>query len=171
MIGGRKLVSIPYSYEINDLPFLQRATTRSTSSSTAIKRQFDTLYAEGAHSGRVMAICLHPYLIGVPFRIKGLDDALAYIAAHDEVWFATGSEIVRLGACRARLSESRASPSGEQRHRGRPGREVRSRTGAERDRWKRVARCCPSASTNRTRLRGNITACSSRIRHKLAAMA
>ena len=37
-----------------------------------------------------MAICLHPYLIGVPHRIKGLDDALAYIAAHDGVWFATG---------------------------------------------------------------------------------
>ena len=61
---------------------------------TAIKRQFDTLYAEGARSGRVMAICLHPYLIGVPHRIKGLDDALSYIAAHDGVWFATGSEIV-----------------------------------------------------------------------------
>ena len=37
-----------------------------------------------------MAICLHPYLIGVPHRIKGLDDAVSYIAAHDGVWFATG---------------------------------------------------------------------------------
>ncbi len=61
----------------------------------AIKRQFDTLYAEGAQSGRVMAICLHPYLIGVPHRIAGLAEALDYIAAHDKVWFATGEEIVR----------------------------------------------------------------------------
>jgi XRE family aerobic/anaerobic benzoate catabolism transcriptional regulator len=46
--------------------------------------------AEGAQSGRVMAICLHPYLIGVPHRIAGLDEAIGYIAANDGVWFATG---------------------------------------------------------------------------------
>ena len=79
-VGGRKLVSIPYSYEINDLPFLQTRNHTIDEFVTAIKRQFDTLYAEGAQSGRVMAICLHPYLIGVPHRIKGLDDALSYIA-------------------------------------------------------------------------------------------
>jgi hypothetical protein len=60
-----------------------------------IRRQFDTLYAEGTQSGRVMAICLHPYLIGVPHRIAGLNAALAYIRSHDRVWFATGEEIVR----------------------------------------------------------------------------
>jgi allantoinase len=92
---GRKLVSIPYSYEINDSPFIQTRAGHIDQFVAAIKRQFDTLYAEGAQSGRVMAICLHPYLIGVPHRIQGLDEALAYIAAHDGVWFATGSEIVR----------------------------------------------------------------------------
>jgi peptidoglycan/xylan/chitin deacetylase (PgdA/CDA1 family) len=94
-IGGRKLVSIPYSYDINDSPFLQTRNHSIDEFVTAIKRQFDTLYAEGAESGRVMAICLHPYLIGVPYRIRGLDDAISYIAAHDGVWFATGSEIVQ----------------------------------------------------------------------------
>lgn len=42
-----------------------------------------------------MAICLHPYIIGVPHRIGTLDSALRYIASHDSVWFATGEEIVR----------------------------------------------------------------------------
>jgi hypothetical protein len=60
-----------------------------------IRRQFDMLYAERAHSGRVMAICLHPYLIGVPHRIAGLDSALQYIRSHHRVWFATGEQIVR----------------------------------------------------------------------------
>ena len=60
-----------------------------------IRRQFDTLYAEGARSARVMAICLHPYLIGVPHRIAGRAAALQYIRSHDQVWFATGEEIVR----------------------------------------------------------------------------
>ncbi len=94
-VGGRRLVSIPYSYEINDSPFLYYRNGTVDEFATAIRRQFDVLYAEGAHSGRVMAICLHPFLIGVPHRIGVFDDALGYIAAHDGVWFATGEEIVR----------------------------------------------------------------------------
>jgi peptidoglycan/xylan/chitin deacetylase (PgdA/CDA1 family) len=93
--GGRRLVSLPYSYEINDSPFIQTRAGHIDQFVAAIKRQFDVLYAEGARSGRVMAICLHPYLIGVPHRIAGLDEALTYIAAHDRVWFATGEEIAR----------------------------------------------------------------------------
>ena len=60
-----------------------------------ICRQFDVLYREGAQSGRVMAICLHPYLTGVPHRIGALDAALAYISKHDKVWKTTGSEIAK----------------------------------------------------------------------------
>jgi hypothetical protein len=52
------------------------------------------LYKEGAESGRVMAIALHPYLSGVPHRIGALDAALDHICRHDGVWRATGSEIV-----------------------------------------------------------------------------
>jgi hypothetical protein len=32
-----------------------------------------------------MAICLHPYLIGVPHRIAGFDTAVAYIRARDRL--------------------------------------------------------------------------------------
>ena len=59
-----------------------------------IRDQFDTLHHEGQQSGRVMAICLHPYLSGVPHRIRYLDEALGYIAGHDHVWWATGAEII-----------------------------------------------------------------------------
>jgi hypothetical protein len=46
-----------------------------------IKDQFDVLYQEGAESGRVMCIALHPYWIGQPHRAKYLDEALSYILA------------------------------------------------------------------------------------------
>ena len=94
-IGGKRLVSIPYSYEINDSPHFNNRNGTIDEFEKMICRQFDTLYAEGAQSGRVMAICLHPYLIGVPHRIAGLDNALGYIRSHAGVWFATGEEIVR----------------------------------------------------------------------------
>ena len=71
------------------------ATTPPTNSAQMICDQFDVLYREGAKSGRVMAIALHPYLIGVPHRIGALDAALKYICKHKKVWKATGSEIAR----------------------------------------------------------------------------
>jgi peptidoglycan/xylan/chitin deacetylase (PgdA/CDA1 family) len=55
---------------------------------------FDVLYEEGERTPRVMAIALHPFLIGSPHRIRYLDRALQHIARHDKVWFATGSEII-----------------------------------------------------------------------------
>jgi len=53
-----------------------------------------TAALKGAQSGRVMAICLHPFIIGVPHRIGALDSALAYILRHEGVWCATGGEII-----------------------------------------------------------------------------
>jgi len=82
-------------YEINDSPHFNNRNGTIDEFEKMIRRQFDTLYEEGAQSGRVMAICLHPYLIGVPHRIAGLDSVLKYIRSHAGVWFATGEEIVR----------------------------------------------------------------------------
>jgi peptidoglycan/xylan/chitin deacetylase (PgdA/CDA1 family) len=92
-VGGRRLVSLPYSTEINDLPQF-RAGRSNEEFESMIRRQFDTLYREGAQSGRVMAIALHPYVIGASHRIWILQSALDYIMKHDGVWFATGEEIV-----------------------------------------------------------------------------
>jgi hypothetical protein len=55
--------------------------------------QFDTLYTEGATQARVMTIPLHPFVIGLAFRIKYLDMALDHICSHQGVWKTTGAEI------------------------------------------------------------------------------
>ncbi len=90
------ICSIPYSGEINDIPQCLRMGRTGQEFGQMIKHQFDTLYRESVEqgSGRVMAICLHPFIMGVPHRIGGLDDALAYISRHDGVWKTTGSEII-----------------------------------------------------------------------------
>jgi allantoinase len=94
-INGKSLIYLPYSYEINDSPQLYYRDRSIDEFETMIKRQFDVLYAEGEHSGRVMAICLHPFITGVAHRIGGLDSALKYICSHPGVWKATGEEITR----------------------------------------------------------------------------
>tara|TARA_Y100001936_G_scaffold20247_1_gene17321 strand:- start:575 stop:1444 length:870 start_codon:yes stop_codon:yes gene_type:complete len=92
-IGGKQLVSLPYSTEINDLPQF-RAGRSNEEFERMIRTQFDTLYEEGEDSARVMAICLHPFVIGVSHRIGVLKSALDYIQGHNDVWFATAEEIV-----------------------------------------------------------------------------
>jgi hypothetical protein len=55
---------------------------------------FDRLYAEGAEQPRVMGIAIHPYLSGVPHRIKYLEQGLDYIRGHKDVLFWTGEELL-----------------------------------------------------------------------------
>jgi allantoinase len=93
--GGKPLISVPYSQELNDKPAFEKHNLTAAQFQEMICRQFDVLYREGAQSGRVMAIALHPYLTGVPHRIGALDKALEYICKHDRVWKATGAEIAR----------------------------------------------------------------------------
>ncbi len=88
------LYSIPYSIELNDMPLFNTPSIGIDEFYRRICETFDVLYEEGAKNARVMAIALHPFLIGAAHRIRTLDRALSYIAAHGNVWFATGSEII-----------------------------------------------------------------------------
>lgn len=93
--SGKRLVSIPYSLEVNDVPLLVMRNTPPERYAEICKAQFDQLYAEGAESGTVMCLPLHPFLIGQPHRIAALDEVLRHVAAHDKVWLATGREIAQ----------------------------------------------------------------------------
>jgi allantoinase len=59
------------------------------------KDQFETLYAEGVKSARVMAIAAHPYISGVPHRIKYFEKTLAYLKKQKGVLFWTGEQILQ----------------------------------------------------------------------------
>jgi len=94
-VGGRRLVSVPYSYELNDTAAIVRNKYTPGEFERMIRDQFEVLWREGAESGRVMAICLHPYITGQPHRIAALARALAHIDRFEGVWKATGEEIAR----------------------------------------------------------------------------
>jgi allantoinase len=90
--GG--LISLPYSMEIND-SIAWRRGIEAQAFAQKIRDEFDVLYAEGAVHGRVMNIAVHPFIMGQPHRIEALEQALSYIAQHEGVWWATGSQIVQ----------------------------------------------------------------------------
>ncbi len=86
------LITVPYTMDLND-SVLSLKQYEGAEFVEMTHDTFDTLYAEGAESGRVMCIALHPYIMGQPHRIAHLDAALEYILSHDGVWKATGEEI------------------------------------------------------------------------------
>jgi peptidoglycan/xylan/chitin deacetylase (PgdA/CDA1 family) len=88
-----RLISLPYSIEVNDGSGYLRHQLTPRQLGEAIRAQFDRLYAEGAESGRVLCVPLHPFLTGQPHRLPAFADALAHIVSHDRVWLATGAEI------------------------------------------------------------------------------
>ena len=55
--------------------------------------QFDRLHAEGANNPRVMALAVHPYLSGVPHRIRYFEAVYDYMKKKPGASFTTGEEI------------------------------------------------------------------------------
>lgn len=94
-VNTGRLISMPYSLEINDIIVYNSYLGTPRRYGQMIKDQFDQLLAEGEQSGTVMCIPLHAYAVGHPHRIGGFADALEYITSHgpDEVWVTTAREI------------------------------------------------------------------------------
>ena len=87
------LVSVPYTLELNDIPMMVLQHHASRAWVERAKDQFDRLYAEGAKNPRVMALAVHPYISGVPHRIKYFEAVYDYMKKKAGVWFTTGEEI------------------------------------------------------------------------------
>jgi len=89
-----EIVSVPYTVEINDGVIGAVQQQPSDESFRRGRDQFDRLYLDGKTAPRVMAISIHPYLTGVPHRIKYLEMLYDYILGHEGVVMWTGAEIL-----------------------------------------------------------------------------
>jgi len=87
------MVAMPYSMELSDLPMMVVQQHQSRVWLERAIDQFDRLYDEGADQPRVMSMSVHPYIMGVPHRIKYFEAAYDHMLQHDDVWFATAEEI------------------------------------------------------------------------------
>ncbi len=92
-VKSGSLITMPYTLEINDVPAILGKGTPAETFGQMIKDQFDVLYEDAIELPRVMSISLHPFITGQPFRMKYIEQALAYIASHNAVWLTTGGEI------------------------------------------------------------------------------
>ena len=87
------LVTLPYSVELNDIPMMLVQHHEAEHWYRRCADAFDRLYAEGALRPKIMAIAIHPYISGQPFRIAYLERVYAYINGFAGVLHWNGAEI------------------------------------------------------------------------------
>ena len=88
-----ELLALPTMFEMEDIKALWDRRVTVARYGELLKEGFDILYVDGVRNGRLLVLNLHPWLIGQPFRIGYLEDALGHMMAHQGVWAATGSEV------------------------------------------------------------------------------
>ncbi|GLY65309.1 polysaccharide deacetylase family protein [Amycolatopsis taiwanensis] len=86
------MISVPYTVELNDLMLFGKGFT-GPEFVQIVQDQYEQLRADSEDGGRVMALALHPFVTGQPFRHKYLDQALAYLAAQPDIWLTTSDDI------------------------------------------------------------------------------
>ena len=89
-----ELFALPIMLELDDVNALWDRRVPVDRYGELLKESFDALYSDGAQNGRLLVLNLHPWLIGQPFRIGFLDDALGHMTRREGVWAATGSEAI-----------------------------------------------------------------------------
>ena len=88
------IVNIPYTQECNDVAMMLIQHHPAREYFQRASDQFDQLHEDSADSARVMALVLHPYIVGVPHRAPYVRKILEKIAAADDVAVWSGSQIL-----------------------------------------------------------------------------
>jgi allantoinase len=89
----KTIVNVPYTQECNDIAMMLIQHHEAGEYYRRAMDQFEQLYADSRDSARVMALVVHPYVMGAPHRAKYYRRALQDIRAHKDVLFWTGEQI------------------------------------------------------------------------------
>ncbi|MFN4960549.1 MAG: polysaccharide deacetylase, partial [Burkholderiales bacterium] len=89
------LITIPYSVEHNDIPVMAVQHHEAAYWTQKCLDSFERLYQEGASRPRVMAIAIHPYISGQPFRIKYLEAIYEHMSKFPGVIHWNGEQIMQ----------------------------------------------------------------------------
>lgn len=85
--GDKPQLIVPYTLDANDMRFASpQGFNAGDQFFNYLKDSFDTLYAEGGHTPRMLSVGLHCRLVGRPGRIAALARFLDYINEFEHVW-------------------------------------------------------------------------------------
>jgi peptidoglycan/xylan/chitin deacetylase (PgdA/CDA1 family) len=89
----RPILNVPYTQECNDVAMMLIQHHVAAEYRNRAIDQFNQIYQDAAGSARVMALVVHPYIMGAPHRIRYFREALEHIRKHPDVLFWTGEQI------------------------------------------------------------------------------
>ena len=87
------MVVVPYQLDTNDMKMWINVAYTPAMWLEYAKHSFDTLYAEGGATPKMMSVGLHLRIIGRPGRIWALEAFLKYVSSHTDVWVTTRENI------------------------------------------------------------------------------
>ncbi len=92
------LLSVPYPMELNDAGTLVHRDHTGREFADMIVDQFEELLEQSERQTLVFALSLHGFIVGQPFRLRPLRQALKHCAQHklkDRIWFTRAGEIAK----------------------------------------------------------------------------
>ena len=93
-VPAGELFALPVMLELDDVVAMAHRKVMVDRYGAMLTESFDEMYDDGADNGRAMVLSLHPWMIGQPFRIGVLDEALGHMMRRQGVWAASGAEVV-----------------------------------------------------------------------------
>jgi peptidoglycan/xylan/chitin deacetylase (PgdA/CDA1 family) len=91
---GGPLLSVPYPHEVNDVPMVVFHHGTADAFATMVVDSFDEMLEQSAAQPLVLAITIHTFIVGQPFRLRRFRAALEHVRRHGEhVWFTTAGDI------------------------------------------------------------------------------
>ncbi|MES2562918.1 MAG: polysaccharide deacetylase, partial [Pseudomonadota bacterium] len=89
-----RVLSMPYTVELNDISIMMVGHHAAGEFETRCMDYFERVYAESAQRAKIMAIAVHPYISGVPHRIKYFERVFQALKQQPGVLFWTGEQIL-----------------------------------------------------------------------------
>jgi len=89
----KPIVNVPYTQECNDVAMMLIQHHPAAEYRNRAIDQFEQIHRDAARSARVMALVVHPYIMGVPHRLRYFREALQHIRGKSDVLFWTGEQI------------------------------------------------------------------------------
>ncbi len=89
----RPILNVPYTQECNDVAMMLIQHHAATEYRNRAIDQFNQIYSDSRDSARIMALVVHPYIMGAPHRSRYFREALEHMRTHKDVVFWTGEQI------------------------------------------------------------------------------
>jgi allantoinase len=89
-----RVLAMPYTVELNDISIMMVGHHPAAEFENRCMDYFERVYAESRERPKIMAIAVHPYISGVPHRIKYFERVFEAFKKQEGVLFWTGEQIL-----------------------------------------------------------------------------